>query len=110
MAQDGGAIDWCAVDPDGATQGLGRLHGPRSAEIQLRAALNYHAAAMAPALAKHWRKLQRMREYKLQFNIGWSLNEPAKNEPGTAATYSAVCRQGCAKGLTIGYSTGWIAR
>jgi hypothetical protein len=79
-------VDWCAVDPDGAIQALGRLHPPKSAQDYLRSAQMYHAAEMAPALVKHWRKLERLPEYKVQFALGWSVNELARKDPATAAS------------------------
>lgn len=79
-------VDWCAVDPDGAIQALGRLHPPKAAQDYLRSAQMYHAAEMAPALIKHWRKLERLPEYKVQFALGWSVNELARKDPTTAAS------------------------
>lgn len=78
--------DWCAVDTDGAIQALGGLHPPKTAQEYLRAAQMYHAAEMAPALVKHWRKLERLPEYKVQFALGWSVNELARKDPEAAAS------------------------
>jgi len=78
-------IDWCAVDPEGAIQGLARLHAPRFAHNYLNNASTYHGAELAPALAKHWRSLERMPDYKVRFVLGRSLGELAKKDPESAA-------------------------
>ncbi|MCW1923589.1 hypothetical protein OKA05_13575 [Luteolibacter arcticus] len=78
-------IDWCRVDPEGAVQGLGRLHAPRFAHNYPGNAINYHGAELAPAMVKHWRKLERMDDYKVQSFLGRSLNALAKKDPDAAA-------------------------
>ncbi|RYD47092.1 MAG: hypothetical protein EOP83_28595 [Verrucomicrobiaceae bacterium] len=79
-------IDWCAVDPEGAVQGLARLYAPRFQHNYLSNASTYHGVELAPALAKHWRSLDRMQDYKVSFALGRSLSELAKKDPEAAAT------------------------
>ena len=78
-------IDWCAVDPEGAVQGLARLYAPQFQHNYLNNASTYHGAELAPALAKHWRSLDRMEDYKVSFVLGRSLNGLAKKDPESAA-------------------------
>jgi hypothetical protein len=78
-------VDWCAVDPEGAIQGLGRLYAPQFAHNYLGNAINYHGAELAPALAKHWRSLERMPDNKVRYPLGRAMNALAKKDPEAAA-------------------------
>jgi hypothetical protein len=82
-------IDWCAVDPEGAIQGLGRLHAPGFAHNYLGNAINYHGAELAPALAKHWEDLDRMPDYKVRGALGRSISMLAKKDPEAAAALTS---------------------
>ena len=65
--------------------GLGRLHAPRFAHNFLNNAVHQHGAVLAPALAKHWRELARMPDYKVEHALGKALNALTKDDPETAA-------------------------
>ena len=82
-------IDWCAIDPEGAIQGLGRLYAPGFAHNYLGNAINYHGAELAPALAKHWRELDRMPDHKVRGPLGRSINVLAKKDPEAAAALTS---------------------
>ena len=82
-------IDWCAVDPEGAIQGLDRLYAPRFAHNYLNNAINHHGAELAPALAKHCRSLERMPDYKVRGPLGRSMNALAKKDPEAAAALTS---------------------
>lgn len=78
-------VDWCAVDPEGAVRGLSRLYAPRFAHNYLSNGIGSYGAEMAPALAKHWREIRYLPDYKVEFALGKSLNALAKSDPEAAA-------------------------
>lgn len=78
-------VDWCAVDPEGAVKGLGRLYAPRFAHNYLSNAIGSYGAELAPALAKHWRELRYLPDYKVSFALGNSFAALAAKDPEAAA-------------------------
>jgi hypothetical protein len=82
-------IDWCAIDPEGAIEGLGRLYAPQFAHNYLGNAINYHGAELAPALARHWRSLERMPDNKVRYPLGRAMNALAKKDPEAAAALTS---------------------
>lgn len=78
-------IDWCAVDPEGAVRGLSQLYAPSFAHNYLSNGIGSYGAELAPALAKHWREIRYMPDYKVEFALGKSLNALAKSDPEAAA-------------------------